>query len=118
MYPNFGTLFVTKHHIIFHKSGKIVSYLKVKLFPIYRKFYFLYIYIWPVKTRYLPAVKKYIRLLEELPELIKNSPVKDKYLCEQLGMDERTFRNRKKLANWKPQEVKKVLEVLEAFTEI
>ncbi|MBA7495586.1 hypothetical protein ES702_06173 [subsurface metagenome] len=66
-----------------------------------------------MKTRYLPAVKKYIKLLDEIPELIKRSGLKDKYIFEKMGMDRRTWINRKKLKNWRPQEIYEVLKIIE-----
>lgn len=66
-----------------------------------------------MKTRYLPAVKKYIRLLDELPEIIKASGLKEKYIYERIGMEKRTWINRKKVKNWTPKEVLAVLEIIE-----
>ena len=66
-----------------------------------------------MKTRYLPAVKKYIRLLDELPEILKNSAIKEKFIYEKLGMSKKTWHNRKKLKNWTPQELLIVLQLTE-----
>lgn len=66
-----------------------------------------------MKTRYLPAVKKYMRLMDELPVLIRVSGIKEKAISEALGMTKKTFYNRKTLKNWTPEEVLKVLQLIE-----
>jgi predicted transcriptional regulator len=66
-----------------------------------------------MKTRYLPAVKKYIKLLEILPELVKESPVSEKFMYESLEMSPKTWHNRKTLKNWEVEEVLKVLQIIE-----
>lgn len=66
-----------------------------------------------MKTRFLPSVKKYIRLLDELPVLIQSSGIKEKALADALGMSKKTFYNRKQLKNWTPHEVLKVIQLIE-----
>ena len=67
-----------------------------------------------MKTRYLPCVKKYIKLMDELPKLIKESPVQEKFFYLTLEMSPKTWHNRKVLKNWTPQEVETVLQILES----
>ena len=57
--------------------------------------------------------------MDELPKLIKDSPVQEKYIYMTLGMSPKTWHNRKMLKNWNPDELIKVLQILEsqAFNE-
>lgn len=66
-----------------------------------------------MNTRYLPAVKKYIKLMDDLPVIIKLSGVKEKALADALGLSKKTFYNRKTLKNWTPEEVYSILQIIE-----
>jgi len=66
-----------------------------------------------MKTRYLPAVKKYIKLLDELPAIIDQSGIKERVFADALNMSRKTFYNRKTLKNWTPEELKTVIQLIE-----
>ena len=66
-----------------------------------------------MKTRYLPAVKKYIKLLDELPAIIDQSGIKERVFADALGLSRKTFYNRKTLKNWTPEELKTVIQLIE-----
>lgn len=66
-----------------------------------------------MKTKYLTSVKKYIKLHDELPDIIKESGLKDKFIYNQIGMDARTWTYRKNQKNWQPHELLNILQVIE-----
>lgn len=66
-----------------------------------------------MNTRYLPSVKKYIKLLDELPVIIKLGAVKEKALCDALGLSKKTFYNKKTNKGFSPEEIKIILELIE-----
>jgi uncharacterized protein (DUF2384 family) len=57
-------------------------------------------------------VKKYIQLLDDLPETIKRVQIQEKYIYDKLGMSPKTWHNRKTLKNWSPEEVLEVLKII------
>ena len=66
-----------------------------------------------MKTKYLGAVKKYIKLKDELPEIIKLSGLKEQFIYQSIGMSPRTWQNRKTLKNWESEELLKILQLIE-----
>ena len=59
------------------------------------------------------TVKRYLELIEELPQLIKSSGLKEMVFYQELGLSNKTWHNRKTLKNWKPEEVLRVLELID-----
>lgn len=68
-----------------------------------------------MKSKNTKIANKYRQLLEDLPELIKNSPIKEQAIYEKLGLSRKTWHNRKTLKNWSTEEVLQVLKIIEVF---
>jgi uncharacterized protein (DUF2384 family) len=65
-----------------------------------------------MKTKNIRVVRKYIELLEQLPELIKNSAIKEQAIYTELGISRKTWHNRKTLKNWSPEEMITVFKMI------
>ena len=66
-----------------------------------------------MKSKNTKIVRKYMLLLDELPNLIKASPIKEQAIYEKLGLSRKTWHNRKTLKNWSNDEVLQVLKMIE-----
>ncbi len=59
-------------------------------------------------------VDDYMELRKNMSLLIKESGFKNAYLAEQIGMPAPTFSVKKQRGNWTPDEMKKILDIIES----
>lgn len=60
----------------------------------------------------LEAVEIYRELLLQLPEMIKNSGLKDKFIYEKMEMPKPTFYRKMRESTWSVDEVEKILKII------